>query len=388
MVEPGPFDVAVIGGGVIGLSCAWRLAETARSVVLLASDQFPPATSAAAGMLAPVAEAHFGEERLARLNSLAALRWPAFAAEIEAASGRDVGYLRSGSLMVALDPSDRRQLDVVHAFQRELGLESFELGPSACRAKEPLLTPGMNGGLDLPGDHQVDNRLLLEALWTAVARAGVNVVHGEAGPLVNDQGVVTGVHLASGRILPANVVVMAAGAASGRMAADAAAPPVRPVKGLTIRLTAPSGAPRMQRIVRGLVHGRSCYLVPRQDGSVVLGATVEEKGFDLAVQFGPVHDLMEDARRLLPTLGEYTLDDIAVGLRPGTPDNGPIVGWSPVPGLLWATGHYRNGILLAPVTADEVVSLLDHHPSDQAGGDPDRSPFADFRPDRFVARRS
>jgi glycine oxidase len=192
-------------------------------------------------------------------------------------------------------------------------------------------------------------------------------------------GAVEGVTLAERGSRPAGSVVLAAGCRSGQLGGipEHLLPPVRPVKGLTLRLRAPAGVPRLATTVRGLVHGRSCYLVAREDGHVVVGATVEEKGFDTAVQAGALGDLLEDARRLVPSLEEYELVDTAVGLRPGSPDNAPIVGATELKGLVLATGHYRNGFLLAPVTAQEVVDVL-------AGLDSSGA-FSEFGPARFAA---
>jgi glycine oxidase len=200
----------------------------------------------------------------------------------------------------------------------------------------------------------------------------VSFVDDEVAEVTTDAGGVSGVVLRRGGRLGSSIVVLAAGCRSGQVGGvpDALRPPVRPVKGLTLRLAAPEGAPRLARSVRGLVHGRNCYLVPRPDGTVVVGATVEEKGFDLSVQVGPVVDLLDDARRLVPALDEYGLRETTTGLRPGSPDNAPIVGWTGLDGLLVATGHYRNGILLAPITADEVVRLLAAGRAGAAPGSP------------------
>ena len=241
-------------------------------------------------------------------------------------------------------------------------------------------------------DHQVDNRRVVEALVDACRASAVSFVNDEVAEASTDTGGVTGVTLRRGGRLGSSAVVLAAGCRSGQVGGvpDPLRPPVRPVKGLTVRLVAPEGGPRLARSVRGLLHGRNCYLVPRPDGTVVVGATVEEKGFDLSVQVGAVVDLLDDARRLVPALEEYELRETTTGLRPGSPDNAPIVGSTGLDGLLVATGHYRNGILLAPITADEVVRLL---VVGRAGSEP-TSPragtaaaFAAFGPGRFGAGR-
>jgi glycine oxidase len=310
-------------------------------------------------MLAPVGEAHFGEEAQTRLHVLAAEVWPEFARALEAASGMTVAYTTGGTLMVAVDPSDLAVLDDLLSYHRTVGLPVSRLGARALRQAEPLLSPGVRGGAELVGDHQVDNRKVVRALEAACRAVGVTILEDEVARVVVDAGRAEGVVVAGGDQLPGTVVV-AAGCRSGQLGGLPASvvPPVRPVKGLTLRLRAGPGVPTLQRTVRGLVHGRSCYLVPRPDRTLVVGATAEEKGFDLRVQAGAVGDLLDDARRLVPAVEEYELVDTTTGLRPGSPDNGPIVGTTAVDGLIMATGHYRNGFLLAPLTAQAVTELL------------------------------
>jgi len=378
MEVPGPVDVVVIGGGVIGLSAAWRAARDGASVVVLDPEPGRGSTWAAAGMLAPVGEAHFGEEPLARLNVLAARAWPAFAEALEAASGTEVAYRATGTVAAAVDASDRAAVDDVLRFQLALGLDARRLSSGQCRELEPLLAPGIRGGAEFAGDHQVDNRLVVAALLVACARAGVTVVADEASTVTVTGDRVAGVALRGGGTVAAGAVVLAAGCRSGQVGGlpPEAVPPVRPVKGLTLRLRAPASGPALVRTVRGLVHGRSCYLVPRADGSIVVGATMEERGFDLTVQAGPVHDLLDDARTVVPAVDEYGLEELTTGSRPGTPDNAPVVGRAGPDGLVVATGHFRNGILLTPVTAEAVAALLAGRPVDAA--------MAPFGPGRFA----
>ena len=376
-------DAVFVGGGVIGLAGAWRSARAGLSVALVDPEPGHGATWAAAGMLAPVTEAHYGEEALVRLNLSAAQLWPGFARELEADSGLPVGYLQTGTVVVAVDASDRLAIDEVLAFQQGLGLDATSLSARECRSLEPSLAPGLRGGVDVPGDHQVDNRLLVAALLGACGRAGVSLIAQRAiGVAVSPEPRAVGVELDGGTTLRAGAVVVTAGCHSNQLAGlpPGTLPPVRPVKGMTLRLAAPAGVPRLRRTLRGLVHGETCYLVPREDGSVVVGATVEEKGFDCTVQAGAVYDLLRDARSIVPGLDEYELTETAVGLRPGSPDNAPAIGPTAVPGLLVATGHYRNGILLAPLTAEAITALL-------AGSAP-ADVVAPFGPDRFAAPRS
>lgn len=352
-------QVHVVGGGVIGLTTAWELSRNGHEVTVVApSPGRDGASWVAAGMLAPVTEAQFGESALTTLLLAGAGRWPEFAAALEAASGVSIGYDTTGTLTVALDASDRASLDDLLAYQHSLGLDATRRSASECRDLVPALSPSLRGGIEVPGDHQVDNRALLAALVEANRGAGVAF----------DGGTVTAVGagpelvLADGRRLHPDQAVLAAGVGLADIAGlDAAPKPeVRPVKGHILRLgPAPDrAAPLLRRTVRGLVRGHSVYLVPRRDGSLVVGATVEERGVDTTVQAGAVHELLCDARAIVPGVDELELREAAAGLRPGTPDNTPRVGWSGVDNVLVATGHYRNGILLAPLTASAVADLL------------------------------
>jgi glycine oxidase len=377
------FDVVYVGGGVIGLACAWRSARAGLSVALVDPEPGHGATWAAAGMLAPVTEAHYGEEALVRLNLAAAGLWPDFARELEAESALPVGYLQHGTVVVAVDASDRLAIDEVLAFQHRLGLDATRLSARECRVLEPSLAPGLRGGVDVPGDHQVDNRLLVAALLGACRESGVSLMAGRAARVATSPGPrAVGVDLEGGSTLRAGTVVVTSGCHSHQLEGlpPRTLPPVRPVKGLTLRLAAPPGMPRLRRTLRGLVHGESSYLVPRDDGSVVIGATVEEKGFDRTVQAGAVYELLRDARTIVPGLDEYELTETAVGLRPGSPDNAPAIGSTGLAGLLVATGHYRNGILLAPLTAEAITGLLT--------GTATSDVVAPFGPERFASPRS
>jgi glycine oxidase len=356
-------QVHVVGGGVIGLSCAWELARRGRDVTVLGPpDGREAAAWVAAGMLAPVTETHFGEDDHTRLLLEGAAQWPRFAEELQAATGRDIGYDTSGTVAVALDASDRAGLDDLWEYQQALGLESQRRSASECRKLVPALSPAVRGGTEVPGDHQVDNRALLGALEAACRMQGV--AFDESRALGVSPG--PGVLLEDGRRSSAELVVLAAGVGVAALSGleGAGIPPLRPVKGHILRLGASgypgsAGVPLLERTVRGLVHGRSVYLVPRRDGSLVVGATVEERGRDTVVQAGAVHQLLDDARAIVPGVDEMELREAAAGLRPATPDNRPCIGWTAIEGVLVATGHFRNGILLAPLTARAVADLCD-----------------------------
>jgi glycine oxidase len=358
LTERREFDAIFVGGGVIGLSCAWRAAQRgARVAVLDRADPPAGATRVAAGMLAPVGELAFGEPDLLEMTLASAQLYPAFVSELEAASGESSGYAHQGALHIALDRDEAAELRRVHDLQRSLGLEAEWLPPRRCRELEPGLTPSFNGGVHAPGEAAVDPRALTRALRAALEALGAEVMTGTevvAGLYEGER--LVGVRTAGGEELRAPAVVLATGAWAGatEWLPEPARPPVRPVKGQILELRGRDGTAPCERIVAS----ERVYLVPRPDGRLVVGATTEEQGFDIAVTAGGVHELLREAYRLLPDVAEMELVASMAGLRPGTPDNLPLVGPGAVEGLVLATGHYRNGILLAPLTADAIAALL------------------------------
>jgi glycine oxidase len=357
--EKRSFDAVIVGGGVIGLSCAWRAARRGASVAVVERSRPPAgATRVAAGMLAPVGELTFGEPELLQMTLAAAELYPDFVAELEAATGMSTGFNRVGALHVALDRDEAAELRRVHDLQLSLSLEAEWLPPRRCRELEPGLTPSFHGGVLAAGEGAIDPRALAAALLAALEREEVELRTGvevEAALLDGDR--VTGVRTTAGEELGAGSVVLATGAVAGEAAwlPERGRPPVRPVKGQILELGPRwSEPPPCERIVAS----ERVYLVPRDDGRLIVGATVEEQGFDTAVTAGGVHELLREAYRLLPDVSEMELLEAAAGLRPGTPDNLPRVGPSPVDGLLWATGHFRNGILLAPLAAEAIAGAV------------------------------
>jgi glycine oxidase len=362
--EQRDLDVVVVGGGAIGLSCAWRLAQRgARVAVVERGEPGGGATRVAAGMLAPVGELTFGEPELLELTLAAARLYPEFAAELEAASGEETGFEQLGALHIALDRDEAAQLRRVHDLQRSLELEAEWLPPRRCRDLEAGLTPSFHGGVFAPGEAAVDPRALTLALLEALRAEGAEV---RAGREVTG-GVFEGERLIGVRTedeeLRAETVVLATGAWSGatEWLPAHARPPVRPVKGQVLELRRRDGEPPARHILAS----ERVYLVPRGDGRLIVGATVEEMAFDTAVTAGGVHELLREAYRLLPDIAEMELADAVAGLRPGTPNNLPLVGPGAIEGLVLATGHFRNGILLAPLAARAVADLLAGAPSPQ-----------------------
>jgi glycine oxidase len=377
-VRTHPTDVAVIGAGVAGLGVAWRAAQRGLAVTVLDPAPGSGASHVAAGMIAPVTEVAYGEEAVLGVHLASAGRWPRFAAELEEATGMSVGYRAHGTLAVAFDADDLRSLADLHAFQRSLGLDAEALASRECRDLEPALAPGVRGGLHVPGDHQVDTRPTWAALLAAAEGAGASLRPERVEGVVVEGDRAVGVRLGDGALLPATTVVLAAGSWSGGIIGvpPEAVPPVRPVKGQILRLRGPERPALLGRTVRGVVAGGSVYLVPRADGRLVVGATVEEQGFDTTVTAEAVYELLRDALRLVPGVATLELVEASAGLRPGTPDNAPLLGPSLLDGLVLATGHYRHGFLLLPVTADGIGEYL------ASGVLPDD--LAPLSPHRFV----
>jgi glycine oxidase len=339
-------DLLVVGGGVIGLAVALEAARGGLAVTVLERGVFGDgATGVAAGMLAPTSEAVAGEDSVLALNRASAERWPAFAASI------GVSLHDSDTLLLARDGDEAAALEREVAYRERHGLSVERLLPSAARRLQPALAPTLRAAVAVPGDSAVDPRAVVAALLREAAAAGVVLRAGTevAQVTVDARKRVAGVQLAGGERVPAGAVCIAAGAWARTLGGlpDDAAVPVRPVKGQLLELRDPSGAGLVDAILRC----EECYLVPRGDGRYVLGATVEERGFDTAATAGAVFELLRAGLELVPGLSELELTATRAGLRPGTPDNVPAVGPGALDGLWWATGHYRHGVLLAPITA-------------------------------------
>lgn len=373
-------DVVIVGGGVIGLSIAWRAALLGLDVMVVDDRPGEAASWAAAGMLAPITEVHFGEEPLLQLNLASARRYPSFVTELEACTGMSVDYRTCGALNVAFDADDNAALEDLFRFQQRLGLQVRRLRGSECRQLEPMLVPGVRGGVLAEDDNQVNNRLLVRALLDAVDRVGGSIRREKVAEIIVEAGRAQGARLESGERVSAPTVVLAAGcwsSASFGLDADVC-PPVRPIKGQILRLQAPGNAPFFAHTLRALVRGSSIYAVSRSDGEVVVGATMEEQSFDTRVTVEGTYTLLRDIYQLLPGTADLELVEARAALRPGSPDNAPLLGPTELPGLVMATGHYRNGILLTPITADTIASLL------ATGTPPDI--ITPFSPQRFSAR--
>jgi glycine oxidase len=343
-------DVLVAGGGLIGLAVAWRAAGRGLTVTVVDEAPGSGASLAAAGMLAPLTEAAYGEEALRALSRESLARYPAFLADL----GGTVDLRTAGTLEVGFDADDMAALDRLHAYYQESGLPVERLTGSQARRREPALSPRVRGALHAPSDHSIEPRGLHAALLAAAVAAGVHIVQSRIASLVVTGGRATGLRLADGASLTAGTVVLALGAWSGSLP-GAPELPVRPVKGQVLRLR---GDALLDGTVRALVRGQPVYLVPFGTDGLVVGATSEERGFDPTVTAGAVHTLLRDAIEVVPDVAELELVETLARWRPGTPDNAPLLGPSELPGLVLATGHHRNGVLLTPATADAIAELL------------------------------
>ena len=349
--------VAIIGGGVIGLAIGWRLAQQQARVDIFERDAAGRGASwAAAGMLAAGIEAEPGEDALYALNRKSQSMWPGFAAELEAAAGMRVGYRTEGTLEVALTRDDLARLRFHYEHRRSLGIALQWLSGAEARRCEPHLHPGAAAAVLSAEDHQIDNRELATALQRAFLAAGGTL---------HERQPVDAIEMSAGRISAlrigerrhgADVVVLAAGAWSQGISGlpAAARPPVRPIKGQMLALRMVAATP----LVRRVLWTPRVYLVPRGDGRLIVGGTVEERGFDAALTAGGVFALLEGAWRAVPGIEDLPIDEMWVGFRPGSRDDAPILGPSGIDGLVLATGHYRNGILLTPVTTEAVSRYI------------------------------
>ena len=363
-------DVLIIGGGIIGCLIAWRLAQAGlRVTVLDRSEPGAEASSAAAGMLAPLGEmvepAVFSALCVASLGL-----YPHFAAEIEESSGHGIGYRSDGSLLVALDEKLEEELAEVYQRQTSQGFLLQPLTATEVHAHSAGLSPQIRSGLFVPGDHWVDNERLMRALVITCQRAGVHLEAGHAVRKIHIQGGhITRVIAGNYSSFTAKTYVLAAGCWSGKVAGEIGIHvPITPCGGQLMEFEAPRELPF---VVRAGIH----YLVPRPERRLLVGTTAEYNGFEKAVTAKGLHSILEGVMRLSPLVSELRFLRAWAGLRPDTADHLPILGYGEIANLVFATGHFRNGILLAPVTAEIIADLILRGSSSR--------PIETYRPTRF-----
>ena len=354
--------ILIIGGGVIGLGIGWQLAKAGAAVTIYERGQAGRGASwAAGGMLGPIAEAHSDELTLLKLSNQSLARYPEWVEELETETGMSIGYRAEGTLIIAIEPEETYQLEQTYAFQQELGLNVEWLTGQEAREIEGALSPYVTAAIRCETDHQVDNRLMAQALERAYqGRGGVLHQNTAIERIVIENGTATGVQTQDG-FQAADVCILAAGSWSGGIGGlpEAITPPVRPVKGQMLALRMQDGV-ILKNVIRTIStrYPMPVYLVPRGDGRLVVGATTEELGFDTELTVGGIYELLHGACEAVPGLYKLPLIETWTGLRPGSSDNAPILGETPVKNLIYATGHYRNGILLTPITAYEIAKLI------------------------------
>lgn len=355
-------NIIIIGGGVIGLGIGWQLAKAGASVTIYERDRAGRAASwSAAGMLAPLAEAHTEEPELLQLGSKSLVLYPQWVKELETEAQMSIGYRVEGTLIVGLEADDADQLRHLYEAQQHLGVDVNWLSGREARNIESSLSPYVTAAIHCKTDYQVDNRMMVDALQRAYQVCG-GLLH-ENIPIkriVIENGVVTGVQTQQG-FQESDIVVLSAGCWSAQIEGlpDAIIPPVRPVKGQMLALQMEEGI-EIKTVIR-TVRARyptPVYLVPRSDGRLIVGATSEEMGFDTRLTAGGMFELLRGAWEAVPGVYELPILETWAGLRPGSRDNAPILGKTPVENLIYATGHYRNGILLTPITAYEIAKLI------------------------------
>jgi glycine oxidase len=348
-----PSDIVVIGAGIIGCSVAYELASRgARVRVVEARQVGQGATQASAGVLAPYIEGHEADPLL-ELGVRSLDMYDRYVANVSADAGRPIRYARCGTLQVATDEQSRSEIEWLARAATARGIGASLLDASAIRRSEPELAADVVAGVLIPAHGMVAAAEMAAALAAAAEARGAVIEPARSVRSVSQEGARLRVDTAAGP-LTADAIVLAAGSWCGRIDIPAAAPlPVRPVRGQLLHLSLPANP------LRHVVWGSECYLVPWDDGSLLVGATVEEAGFDERVTVAGVRDLLEAACDLVPLVWKASVKGLKVGLRPATPDGLPLIGPSKrVPNLFYASGHYRNGILLAPLTAAIVADYL------------------------------
>ena len=357
--------IVIIGGGVIGLSAALAAIEFGHHVTVIDPLIENHALGAGAswmagGMLAPVTEAWFSEEARLALDITALKAWPAFADKVSQISGRKLAINTAGTIQIALDIDDARDLERVRTFQNSMGLKAEALSRDQLLELEPLLSPRVVAGSLISTDLSVDNRAFVETLKLACKKSGVHLIPSRVVGMTKANDHMIGIESSAG-YYECDEVVIAAGAWSGEFLKminmDGSMPAIRPIRGEILRLK--SDIPALRHTLRAQVHGFQIYLVPRENGEVVVGATQLERGFDVRPTAGGVYELLRDACELLPYVKEMEFLEVGVGLRPGSPDNAPIIDHVPgINNVILATGHYRNGILLSSIAGDVIAALI------------------------------
>ncbi len=349
--------VGIIGAGIIGLSIGWYLSKEGIDVTIFEKNEAGKgATWASAGMLAARSEIEPGEEYLLQLLIDSKNLWPSFAEELIQESKIDIGYRKEGTILIALDYDDASKLKSHYNYLKKIGIDVEILSSEKILEIEPFLNPNLIMGLYSKEDHQVDNRLVTLALKEAFIKSGgILKERTEVKKVVITNDEIEGI-IAKDEFYKFDFVILSAGAWSPLIEGipKHVIPPVRPVKGQALSIQMDPSNP----IIKHVIWGPEAYLVPKNDGRLVVGATVEEVGFDNNITVSAVYSLLKACWEMVPSISEFPIKEIWSGFRPGSRDDAPILGPTRIKGLIMATGHHRNGILLAPITAKGITEFI------------------------------
>jgi len=369
--------IGIVGGGIIGLSTGWLLARRGADVTLFERNEVgKSATHVAAGMLAPHAEVGFEELDLMKLGQRSLSLYPEFLEKLKEDAGEVPVFDQCGTMMAGVDRDDTEILRRLYDFREKLGLRVEMMPGSQAREREPLLSPATTSAIWLPDDAQIDNRKLVQSLKTAFVNCGGTILEQtEVQRVTMNEHRVTGVDTGHNHGY-FNLVVLAAGCWTGELEGipDDMLPPVRPVKGqiLTLQQTGEFDLTTIIRTPR-------VYLVPKEDGTLRVGATSEEQGFNVEPTAGGMKELLDDGWEIVPSIYDLPVEEFTAGLRPASLDHAPVIGASALEGLYFATGHYRDGILYAPVTSFGLTQeILEGKVSEDLNA---------YRPSRFHKNR-
>jgi len=348
--------ILIVGGGIIGLSVGWQLLRHGFAVTLIERDEAGHSASwASAGMIAPHAEAGFEDMDLLKLDRASLEAYPQFLDELKADTDIEVVLDQRGTLIVGLDRDDTLWLRRLYDFREHLGFPLEWMSGSEAREKEPSLSPKVVSAMWLPKDAQIENRELLNALRKAfLLKGGSLLEHCEVLEILVKDGRAIGVKTPK-EVIEGSEIILAAGSWSREISGipEALRPPVRPVKGQVMTATRDESCP-----LECMIRSPRIYLAPKLNGRLSIGASTEEKGFHTIPTIGIFRDILDEAWRAMPSIYDLEIEEFIAGLRPGSRDHAPIIGHSGINNLIYATGHYRHGILLAPITAYEILKLM------------------------------
>tara|TARA_Y100001001_G_scaffold89507_1_gene87457 strand:- start:304 stop:1419 length:1116 start_codon:yes stop_codon:yes gene_type:complete len=369
--------VLIIGGGIIGLSIAWRLIGIGKKVVVVDKRNLGKEASwAAAGMLSGRLDLKPSEKRLLPIFEKSHHAWPKFAKELENKSGKHIGYRKEGTLMIACDINEEQKLKNNYNFLKNNNIHVSWLSGNKIREKEPYVSNNVLSGFFSPEDHHVNNRYILDALITILKKNKNNCIfkeNTEVEKIITDKDQVIGVQTRNETIKTKEIIICSGAWTNKIKNIEIKEVPIRPVKGQMVCLKMPKNI----SLLKHILWRENVYLVPRDNSDLIIGATEEEMGFDKSLTAGGIYNLLKIAREVLPAIENLSIVESWAGLRPATRDEAPIIGPSKkIKGLIYATGHHRNGILLAPLTSNVIKN---YYLNGKIEND-----FNNLRPGRFV----